>query len=193
MSKITNQGNTNMKVRLFAALAIAMLPLMGFDCINDPVYLALNVTPITATFPIDSKSIDKTYGPVTTTGLYNNGYKLQDVSVYDLRVSTSGTPTLGTTSFTVQVRTIANGSWQNVVTCSGPWADFNTPQSIFNTKYFSTPDGAALNALIASAFVRNRLEIRVTGSIANVPSSATTHTATVSLYMQARGAVSTSK
>jgi hypothetical protein len=186
------KGTTSMKVRLLAFLAIAAMPLMGFDCINDPFYAAINVSPITASFPIDAVSITKTYGPIATKGFYNNGYTLQNISVYDLKISTSGAPSLGASSFTVKVRTIANGAWTPVATCTGNWSDFNTPQSIFNSTYFKTIDGVGLNTVITSAFAGNRLEVQITGTVANAPSPSVAYSVSASLYLQATGSLSSS-
>jgi hypothetical protein len=178
-----------MKVKVLALLVIAALPLMGFDCLNDPFYAAINITPISATFPVDAQSVTKSYGPIATAGYYNNSYSLTGVSVFDLKVSTKG-PSLGTSSFTVQMRTSSSAAWQNVVTASGPWSDFNTPQSIFSS-YFKTIDGPGLNNLIAAAFAGNRLYVQVVGNVASAPANATSNTLTVDLYIQATGSLST--
>jgi hypothetical protein len=174
-----------MKVRLLVFLAIAAMPLMGFDCINDPFYAAINMTPISIAFPVDGVSVTKPYGPISTGDYYDTGYSLKDISVYDLKISTAGAST-GTASFTVGIKTSAAGAYQDIVTCSGPWSDFNTPQSIFNTKYFTTPNGALLNTLIKDAFTGSRLYVQVK---ATAPASAVPNTVTVSLYIQATGSL----
>jgi hypothetical protein len=175
-----------MKVRLLVLLAVAAMPLMGFNCINDPFYAAINVKPIAVTFPVDGVSVTKGYGPISTADYYDTGYSLKDISVFDLKIATNGA-SLGQTSFTVGIKTTSTGAYQDILTCTGPWSDFSTPQSIFNTKYFTLTNGAALNTLITNAFNGNRLYVQVKGTVANAPASAVSNTVTVSLYIQATG------
>jgi hypothetical protein len=180
-----------MKYRLLAFLAIAALPLMGFDCINDPFFASINVNPISISYDLSgsNRNFDKTSPQITTSDFYNEGYSLSDVSVYDLQISTSGAPSLGASNCTIWLGTNSAGPWTQVVTCTGDWSVFNTPQSIFSP-YFSQPNATALKSLINAAFAGNRLYVRVSGNAGTGGAIPAGYAAKLTLFIRATGSLS---
>jgi hypothetical protein len=152
-----------MKIRTLALLLLAVLPLMGFDCVNDAFTVSLNLTPLNGTYPL-------TAGPTTTFGgafsidsgtLYDNAYTITGASVYDIKVSTAG-PNLGTCSGTVRVNNIL------LLTYNGPWTGFNTPQSLLTSRYI-TRNSAGIVELVSCVVNKKLAVFSTTGSVTTGP------------------------
>jgi hypothetical protein len=111
--------------------------------------------------------------------------------VYDLKVSTTGTPSLGPSNATIYVGTAPSGPWTKVVDCTGDWAAFNTPQSVFNRTYFGVANAAGLKLIITNAIAGgSRLYVRAAGNAGSGGTIGAGYTATITLYIQATGSIS---
>jgi len=169
-----------MKVRILAFLAIAAVPLMGFDCVNDPFTIALNLSPFNGTYTVNAGGNGSYGGSVTISpsSLYDDSYTLTGASVYDIRVSTAG-PNLGTCNGTVNVNGILLFSY------SGTWTAFNTPQSLLTSRLI-TRNQPGINELI-SAVVQGRPVVLVGAGTVTTQPVPTGCTVTVSAFVQAYG------
>jgi hypothetical protein len=169
-----------MKVRILALLAIAAIPLMGFDCVNDPFTIALNLKPFNGTYTINAGSNPNYGGAITINPgtLYDDSYTLTGASVYDIKVSTAG-PNLGTCSGTVRVNSIV------LCTYNGSWTAFNTPQSLLTSRLI-TRNQPGINELISAVVQGRPVILDVAGSVTTTPIPAGC-SLTVAAYVQAYG------
>ena len=173
-----------MKLRVYALLVIAALPLMAFDCFTDPFTLSLNLKPFNGTYPL-TQGPNPNYGgffQVDPDTLYDTGsYTLVGASVYDLRIGTAAPAgvDLGTASGQVSV----NGTL--LLTYSGPWTAFYTPQSLITSPYIRK-NQPGIDVLINAVTTGQLITFVVQGSITNVPVPAGC-TLTASAYVQAYG------
>lgn len=173
-----------MKTYLWAVLVVGMLPLMAFDCINDPksISISLNLKPLNATYPLNNGSSTSYSGADTISpgSLYDKSYTLTGASVYDIQVATKG-PDLGQGTGTVYV----NG--KILFTYSGRWSAFNTPQSLL-TSTLITKNPAGVSELI-NAVVNKQPQIilTVSGTISSPPPAKGLDYLIVSAYVQAYG------
>ena len=171
-----------MKIRALILLLLAAIPLMGFNCVNDAFTISLNLAPFTGTYKLNPGPT--TYGgsfSIDAKTLYDQGYTLTGASVYDMTVSTAG-PNLGNCSGTVTI----NG--KPLLTYSGPWTAFNTPQSLLSSRYITKdPTGQGIAELI-SCVVNKKVAVFLTGgTVTTSPAAAGTNTLTISANVQAWG------
>jgi hypothetical protein len=177
-----------MNKKLLALLVIAVLPLMAFDCITNfsDVTVSLNLTPITATFPLNPGT-NTTYGgttpPIDLSSLFDKSYTLTGATLYDITVATKGED-LGNGSGTVTLT--VNGVKTTLFTYNGAWSAFNTPQSLI-TSPLITRNQPGVDALISAVTSRQRVTLGVTGIIGKAPTTQNTDFITVSVYVQASG------
>ncbi len=169
-----------MKVRILTFLAIAAIPLMGFDCVTDAFTIALNLKPFNGTYNINAGNSPNyggtaTFNPAT---FYDNSYTLTGASVYDIRVSTAG-PNLGTCSGSVTV----NGTL--LFTYNGAWTAFNTPQSLLTSRLI-TRNQAGINELVSAVLQGRSIVLVGAGSVTTTPVP-TGCSVTVAAYVQAYG------
>ena len=177
-----------MKTKLLLGIIVVMIPLMGFNCVNDPVVVALNLGSFNATYPINPGTTSNPYlgsAKIDPTNFYDNSYTLTGASVYDLTVQTIG-PDLGTCSGTVTIS--SGGVTTTLFTYSGPWTGFNTPQSLLTSSYI-TKNAAGIAQLIQA--VQNKDLITIAGSASitatSVPGPAGTCSVVASAKVQAYG------
>jgi hypothetical protein len=177
-----------MNKKLLALLVIAVLPLMAFDCITNfsDVTVSLNLTPITAAFPLN-KGTNTTYGgntpPIDLSSFFDKSYTLTGATLYDITVQTKGED-LGTGAGTVTIT--VNGTTTLLFTYTGAWTAFNTPQSLI-TSSLITRNQPGVNALIAAVTGRERVTLGVAGTITNPPQQTGADFISVSIYVQASG------
>jgi hypothetical protein len=131
------------RVTVVLGILLVALTTMGFNCVNDAVLVSVNL-PLTATFDITGNTGTSTYSKQLTISDYlDQSYlgKLQSVRFYDIKVSTIGT-------FAGSVAG-SNAKIDNIVllTLSGNWNDFNTPQSVLNSSHIVL-NPAGVNQLI---------------------------------------------
>jgi len=135
-----------MKTRIVLLALFVALATMGFECINSPIIVALNIDPFSRCFAINP-------GPNTNFGgtavidprsLIDDGYedKIEDARIYDITVQATGPFTGNVTNGVVTI----NGT--PILTYSGTWANFSTEQSIIRRSAFITPQRAGILVLI---------------------------------------------
>jgi hypothetical protein len=172
-----------MKIRALVLLLFLAIPLMGFNCVNDAFTISLNLAPFNGTYALNPGPT--TFGgsfSINTTTMYDQGYTLTGASVYDITVATAG-PNLGTCTGAVTINTIP------LLTYSGPWTGFNTPQSLLTSRYI-TRDARGIAELI-SCVVNKRIAVFATaGNVTTSPAAAGTNTLTISAHVQAWGQLS---
>ena len=176
-----------MKTKMLLGLLVVMIPLMGFDCVNDPIIVALNLKPFNATYVINPGSNNSPYSGTTTidpTSLYDNSYTLTGVSVYNLTVQTAGPQDLGTCSGTVTIT--SSGTTHTLFTYSGPWTAFNTPQSLLTSSYI-TRDAAGVSQLIQAVQNKDQITFGGTASITFSGQINSGNSVIASAYVQAYG------
>jgi len=178
-----------MKTSLLALFVVSMLPLMSFDCINDPhsITISLNLKPFNATYPLNNGS-SKTYAGADTINpgtLYDQSYTLTGATVYDIQVSTKG-PDLGLGSGVVYVGT-GFGSEDTLFTYNGRWSLFNTPQSLL-TSTLITKNAKGVKTLTDAVVNKSpQITLRVSGTISTPPPAQNLDFLIVSAYVQAYG------
>lgn len=166
-----------MKMKLVLAGLLIVLLNTGSSCVNDGFLVPVNL-PISKTWAINSggsTSLNKDTTIVISSQL-DPSYlgKVQKVRLYDIRVSVSGDfPSNPTVAGAASV----NGT--QVITFSGNWNDFKTPQSLLdpnshahvaaNTNVYLTLENA-LNAFISNS--QSTVRLTSTGSVGatSVPS-----------------------
>ena len=181
-----------MKMKILALLVIAALPLMAFDCITDPskINITLKSSPLSVTFPLNpgpSKTYGGTAPAINPSAIFNSGYTVTGVSIYDITVQTVGNEDLGAGGGTVSVKVGTNGTTTLLFSYTGTWNQFKTPQSLL------TSSAITLNPAGGSEIVRalnSQPPLTLTFSAAGTVTTAPQQTGdalTVSVYMQASG------
>lgn len=171
-----------MKLKYIALLLVAVLPLVGFECMTDNFTVALNMAPFEGTWAINPGTNTNYAGSksINPADLYDDSYEITGASVYDVRISTAG-PNLGTCSGTVYINNVV------LLTYNGPWTAFNTPQSLLNSTYI-TRNAAGIAELIScvSSKPTRMVTLRVAGSVTTSPVPAGC-SMTVQAFVQAYG------
>ncbi|MBL0172246.1 MAG: hypothetical protein IPP90_16280 [Gemmatimonadaceae bacterium] len=131
-------------------LATATMIVMGAKCfsITDPLVVTLNVKDIKQTYNITAGAVNFNNPPncvtKTASDYIDSKYEVQGARFVDATLQTVGAYTGNIVSGAVTV----NGT--TVVTYSGPWTSFNTPQSILTSSLLvRNPAGVSvlLNAI----------------------------------------------
>jgi hypothetical protein len=135
-----------MKTRIVLLAFFVALATMGFECINSPISVTLNIDPFSQCFAINPGP-NTTFGGtaiIDPKGLIDDNYedKIQDARIYDITVQTTGSFAGSVTNGVVTI----NGT--PILTYSGTWANFSTEQSIVRRSAFITPQRAGILVLI---------------------------------------------
>ncbi len=138
-----------MKMKLVLASLVIILLNTGSSCINDSILVAVNL-PMSNTWPIKGGS-EATFGGTTTIKLADQidaSYtdNIQNVRYYDIRVSVSGAYD-GNVSGSATIKN-GNGPVTPLLTFSGPWTKFQTPQSLLVPSQYIHFDGNGLTVLL---------------------------------------------
>lgn len=109
------------------ALVVA-LSTMGFECINDPIIVSVNIDPLNQCYGINEGSTT-TYSDSVTINLgtlVNDAFndKISNARVYDITIRVTGTYTGSISNGLVMI----NGD--SLLTYQGTWSDFSTEQSL---------------------------------------------------------------
>jgi hypothetical protein len=159
-----------MKIRLVLAALLILLLNTGSSCINDSILVAVNL-PISGTYSINggnttnfsgttniklADQIDASYSDNLTTARF-----------YDIRVSVSG-------AYAGNVNGTASINGTQLLTFSGSWADFQTPQSLLGSSPHITPQPAGVAVLVnaLNSFTTNPATIvtlSANGSLSQAP------------------------
>jgi hypothetical protein len=137
-----------MKNVLLCAGLVLLLATTGSTCINDEIVVPVNVGPILASFPINSGPQTTFSGLITMRldSLIDASYlgSIKGAQVYDIKVYVTGiypSGTINTTTVAVNLKPL--------MTFSGSWAAFKTPQSLLGGSTLITTNAAGLNELIS--------------------------------------------
>ena len=176
-----------MKTRFLAFVVVAALPLMAFNCITDSFTIALNLKPFNGTYNLISGS-NTTYGgsfTVNPSSLYDSQkYTLDGASVYDIRISTAGTPDLGTVRGVITIT--SSLVTKQLLTYGGTsvkWSNFYTPQSLITSPYIQrTQEG--VDSLVSWVVQGKSITFTVSGTVASAPATSG-YSITSTAYVQA--------
>jgi len=137
-----------MKAKLLIAASFVALATMGFDCINDPLIVSVSLDPFSHCYQINPGP-NVNYGGQTIIDpntLMDDSYrdKVEDARVYDITVQSTG-------SFS---GTVSNGivtiNGVPILTYSGSWSDFSTPQSLVRRSSHIQKNNAGIQELLRS-------------------------------------------
>lgn len=134
-----------MKMKLVLAALLIVLLNTGSSCVNDGFLVAVNL-PISHTWAINGGSSTNFSGSTTTITLANQidasySDKIQGARYYDIRVSVGG-------AYSGNVNGTAYINGTPLLTFSGSWADFQTPQSLLGASPHVTPQTAGVVVLV---------------------------------------------
>jgi len=148
-----------MKARVVLLMLFVGLMTMGFDCVNDSALISVNITGVTGTYNINAGGTGFDESVTIKSSDYLNvdfgTLNLNTTRIYDIRVTT-----LGTFAGTVSGQVLVNGT--QILAFNGPWASFNTPQSLVTSPLFDRSQAAAGIAALVQA-IRNRNDITLRG------------------------------
>lgn len=165
-----------MKMKLVLAALLIVLLNTGSSCINDGFLVAVNL-PISHTWSINGGNTTTFNGGITQVALANQideSYrdKVKGARYYDIRVSVGGTYS-GNVTGTAYIGT-TQSSRVPLLTFSGSWADFQTPQSLLGSSSHIAPQGAGVALLVSqlNAFATNNsvvVYLSADGSLSQPP------------------------
>jgi hypothetical protein len=142
-----------MKTKFMLVILIVALTTMGFDCINDDASISVNLQGLTGTYAINPGT-NLNFNSCTNT-INSSDYLDSDfgtiggVRIYDIKVSTIGAYPGNIANGRVNI--IVNGTTTTVLSYSGSWAAFNTPQSLISSPLITRNPGgvqALVNAIL---------------------------------------------
>ena len=160
-----------MKTKALLLLLFGVLATTGSTCINDGFLIAVNL-PISACFAINpgpSTSFDGTVAIKLAEQIdLSNIENIQTVRYYDIRVSSQGTYP----DSVVNGRAFINNIL--LLTYSGKWSDFTTPQSLLQNSTLIQTQAAGLNELVRvlnqfKTDPNTTLYLRSTGRLTGAP------------------------
>lgn len=134
-----------MKTMTFVLVTLmAALASVGFNCINDSFQVAVNL-PLVQEYPV----IPGPAGPysgsavVKLKDIIDQSYldKMKNVRAYDIRVSTTG-------QYGGNVSGAVTIDGTTILTFSGAWNQFNTPQSVLGTSTLVSSQPLGVQALL---------------------------------------------
>jgi len=179
-----------MTMKILALLVIAALPLMAFDCITDPskINITLKSSPLSVTFPLNpgpSKTYGGTAPAINPSAIFNSGYTVTGVSIYDITVQTVGAEDLGAGSGNVYVKVGTTGTTTLLFSYTGTWTQFNTPQSLLTSSAI-TLNPAGASEIVRALNQQQMVTFSAAGTVTNAPAK-TGDALTVAVLMQASG------
>jgi hypothetical protein len=148
-----------------AALALVIgVATMGSDCINDPFLISLNLQELEVTVNIPAGTTTTFNGSrvVAAAEYLDSGFgSLQNARVYDITVQGIGTYT-GTVTGTASV----NGT--TILSYTGPWSQFATPQSLLSASGL-TLNAAGVTALRNAVAAQQNVTVAGSGTVSASP------------------------
>jgi hypothetical protein len=160
-----------MKTKALLLLMLGILATTGSTCINDGFLVAVNL-PISACFAINpgpSTSFDGTVAIKLADQIdMSNIDKISTIRYYDIRVSNQGTYP----DSVVNGRAFINNIL--LLTYSGKWSDFATPQTLLQNSTRIQTQAAGLNELVRvlnqfTTDANTTLYLRSTGRLTGAP------------------------
>lgn len=149
-----------MKTKFILAACVVLLTTAGFDCINNPLFIALSLDPIAGCFPVNpgSGSFNNSSGSISIRGLIPSDYvdKLVYIRISDIRVRVSGNYPAGNVSGTGYFR-FDSGTERILLTFNGPYSSFANGVSMLNSGGLITYNTTGLQIFIAAISNVNNL------------------------------------
>jgi hypothetical protein len=148
---------------------------MGFDCIVDGFGVAVSLTPVTETFNVTNGSIIASSSVIVSTELYDTGFDIEEVTLYDIKVRTIGSA--GTCGAIISINNI------QIIAANGPWTSFNTAQSVLTSSLIAR-NQPGITALINAVKNGDNFVISGQGTATGVPNGSQI---IIEVYMTAKG------
>ena len=176
-----------MKTKFVLAAILVAFVTMGFDCINDPILVSLNLDPLSACYDINPGPNTSYQGSVLIDpqDLIDDSYKdkIADARVYNITVQAQGPFAGSVTAGQVTINGIL------LLTYSGTWANFSTPQSLLGSSPYIHPQAAGIVELVRALKSRplQQVTLASTGSLTGggVPPVPSGLSVCVNIYAQA--------
>ena len=153
-----------MKMKLTLAALFVALATMGFDCINDPLIVAVNLDPIEACWNVSTGpgNFDQTAGPFKISNFIPSGYEddVTGLRIYDITVHVKGAHPSGVVTGDGYFR-LDGGSEYHLLRFSGQYSAFETDVSVLNPGGLLTIDPAGMSALVAAISDPARLPTQI--------------------------------
>lgn len=135
-----------MKAHVILAALFVALATMGFDCINNPIIVSINIDPFSKCHDIIPGSNQNFGGTavIDPNGLIDDNYrdKIEDARIYDITVQATGSFSGSVTNGVVTI----NGT--RILSYGGLWSDFSTPQSLVRGSTHIQKDNAGILVLL---------------------------------------------
>lgn len=159
-----------MKAKIVLTALLVYLVTTGSSCIRDPFIVVVNF-PFSGCYSINPGN-DPTFSGSETIGLIDQVPEsfrddIREARYYDIRVWTTGAYS-GNVTGTAFINGIP------MLTYSGSWSDFNTPQSLLGSSPYVTPQTPGLLELgrVLAQFVTSpelTVELSSSGTVSDVP------------------------
>jgi hypothetical protein len=135
-----------MKTKLLLVALFVAMTTTGFECFNDPIIVSIDLTPFSKCYDINPGP-NPSYNGIATIDpntLMDESYrdKVVDARVYDITVQVGGTFSGSVTVGQVFINDFL------LLSYSGTWAEFSTPQSLLGGSTHVTPQSAGVQELI---------------------------------------------
>lgn len=160
-----------MKLKLIIAALFVALATIGFDCINDPLIVSVNLDPIEACWNVNTGpgNFNQTAGPFEIKSFIPSGYEddVTGLRIYDITVHVHGPHPNGVVSGDGYFR-LDGGTEYHLLSFSGQYSSFETDVSVLNPGGLLTIDPAGMTALVTAisdpAHLPNQIVVRGSGT-----------------------------
>lgn len=167
---------------IVSTVVLIALSTMGSSCVNSPFLIAVNLDPLEGCYPVNSGNGTINTGiTVNLAELVDETYRenIKDARLYDIRVYVTGAY-----GGSVSGQAFING--QLLLTFSGNWSAFSTPQTLLGRSTHITPQAAGIAELMRVIKVRplGMVTLSATGQVTPSPYPAGTQVC-IEVYAQA--------
>jgi hypothetical protein len=184
-----------MKPRIVLVALMLVMSTLGSDCINDPFIVVVNLDLIEGRFRVNTGngSFDDVSAVYNIRELIDDNFRddLKKFRLYDIRVRVEGNHPTGTVTGTAYFR-LDGGGWQQILSFSGPYSDYETSVSLLNPgtppRVTINPEGRniLLNALNDIENLPGTIQLRGAG---NGPAVTQSFFIVVEVFLQAEAEV----
>jgi hypothetical protein len=181
-----------MKPKLIIPAILIALSTMGFECINEGFEITLNLDPFNGCYFVNTGTNPNFSGETTidTKTLYDDGYELTGVGLYDVQIQTVGTNLGAVTNGRVYVRVFGSPAPGTLLaTYAGSWSDFLTPRSILTSPTLVQLNTAGVDLLVQAVMTKQVVVLRGQGTVQTIPPTSTESQVCVKAFAQAIGTV----
>lgn len=164
-----------MRMKMIIGALFVALATMGFDCINDPLIVAVNLDPIEACWNVNTGSgnFGQTAGPFEIKSFIPSGYEddITALRIYDITVHVKGAHPSGVVTGDGYFRFpgfASDSTEHHLLHFSGQYSAFETDVSVLNPGGLLTIDPAGMSALVTAiidpARLPNQIVVRGSGT-----------------------------